>query len=65
VDIPKFFQIGWKVMESESAETYQHVITKLGAETVLTIIKKLTDTIDTNLKFETTVSIFRENSSFL
>ncbi|KAG4435121.1 hypothetical protein IFR05_009386 [Cadophora sp. M221] len=57
-----FFQMGWKLIESEDAGTRQHVITKLGAETGLAIIKTLTDIMVASQKDETTVSIFRDRT---
>ena len=62
VDTKKFFQTGWILIESEDAGTRQHVITKLGAETGLAIIKTLTDIMDASQKDETTVSIFRDRT---
>ena len=62
VDTKKFFQIGWNLIESENAGARQHVITKLGAETGLAIIKTLTDIMDTSQKDETTLSIFRDST---
>jgi hypothetical protein len=62
VDTQKFFQMGWNLIESEDAGTRQYVITKLGAETGLAIIKTLTDIMDANQKDETTVSIFRDRT---
>lgn len=52
VDTKKFFGIGWTLIESEDAGTRQHVITKLGAETGLAIIKTLTDSLDTSQNTE-------------
>ena len=54
--------MGWNLIESEDAGTRQHVITKLGAETGLAIIKTLTDIMDASQKDETTVSIFRDRT---
>jgi hypothetical protein len=48
VDTKKFFQMGWNLIESEDAGIRQYVITKLGAETGLAIIKTLTDIMDAN-----------------
>jgi len=62
VDTKKFFQMGWNLIESEDAETRQHIITKLGAKTGLTIIKTLTDIINASQKDETTVSIFKDRT---
>jgi hypothetical protein len=62
VDTKKFFQMGWNLIESGDAGTRQHVITKLGAETGLAIIKTLTDIMDASQKDETTVSIFRDRT---
>ncbi|KAF2128236.1 P-loop containing nucleoside triphosphate hydrolase protein [Dothidotthia symphoricarpi CBS 119687] len=62
VNIEKFFQIGWNIIESEDAGTRQRVITKLGEETGLAIIKTLTDGMDTNQRDETTISIFRDKA---
>ena len=62
VDTNKFFQMGWNLIKSEDAGTRQHVITKLGAETGLAIIKTLTDIMDASQKDETTVSIFRDRT---
>ncbi len=62
VDTKRFFQIGWNLIESEDAGTRQHVITKLGAETGLAIIKTLTDIMDASQMDETAVSIFRDRT---
>ncbi|KAL9119512.1 MAG: hypothetical protein Q9187_003935 [Circinaria calcarea] len=62
VDTEKFFQMGWNLIESEDAGTRQHVITKLGAETGLAIIKTLTDNMDVSQKDETIISIFRDRT---
>ena len=62
VDTNKFFQMGWNLIESEDAGTRQQVITKLGAETGLAIIKTLTDIMDASRKDETTISIFRDRT---
>jgi hypothetical protein len=62
VDTKKFLQMGWNLIESEDAGTRQHVITKLGVETGLAIIKTLTDIIDASQKDETTVLIFRDRT---
>ena len=62
VDTKKFFQMGWNLIESEDAETRQYVITKLGAETGLAIIKTLTDIMDASQSDETTLSIFRDRT---
>ena len=62
IDIKKFFQIGWNLIESEDTGIRQYVIIKLGAETGLIIIKTLTDIIDASQKDETTVSIFKDKT---
>ena len=62
VDTNKFFQMGWNLIQSEDAGTRQHVITKLGAETGLAIIRTLTDIIDASQRDESTISIFRDNT---
>ncbi len=62
VDTKKFFQMGWNLIESGDAGTRQHLITKLGAETGLAIIKIMTDIMDASQKDETTVSIFRDRT---
>ncbi|KAL9132322.1 MAG: hypothetical protein Q9175_006504 [Cornicularia normoerica] len=62
VDTKKFFQMGWNLIKSEDAGTRQQVITKLGAETGLAIIKTITDIMDASHKDETTVSIFRDRT---
>jgi hypothetical protein len=54
--------MGWNLIESEGARTRQHVITKLGAETGLAIIKTLTDIMDASQRGETTVLIFRDRT---
>jgi hypothetical protein len=54
--------MGWNLIESEDTGTRQYVITKLGAETGLAVIKTLKDIIDANQKDETTVSIFRDRT---
>ncbi|TEY28370.1 hypothetical protein BOTCAL_1025g00010 [Botryotinia calthae] len=62
VDTKKFFQKGWNLIESDDAGIRQQVITKLGAETGLAIIKTLTDIMDASQKDEITVSIFRDRA---
>ena len=54
--------MGWNLIKSKDVGTRQYVITKLGAETGLAIIKTLTDIMDANQKDETTVSIFRDRT---
>ena len=54
--------MGWNLIESQDTGTQQHVITKLGVETGLAIIKTLTDMIDVSQKDEATVSIFRDRT---
>lgn len=62
VDTKRFFQLGWNLIKNDNADIRQHVITKLGAETGLAIIKTLTDTMEANRKDETSVSIFRDRT---
>ncbi|KAI9784988.1 MAG: hypothetical protein M1839_001184 [Geoglossum umbratile] len=62
VDTKKFFQTGWNLIESGDAGTRQHVITKLGAETGLAIIKTLTEIMDAGQGGEATVSIFKDRT---
>ena len=62
VDTKKFLQMGWNLIESEDAGIRQHVITKLGAETGLAIIKALTDVMDAGQEDETTASMFRDRT---
>ncbi|KAF2793162.1 hypothetical protein K505DRAFT_350116 [Melanomma pulvis-pyrius CBS 109.77] len=62
LDTGTFFQIGWNLIKAEDAEIRQHVITKLGGEMGLEIIKTLTDIMDPNLKPETTISIFQDRT---
>ncbi|TGO16135.1 hypothetical protein BPAE_0516g00020 [Botrytis paeoniae] len=62
VDTKKFFQTGWNLIESDDAGIRQHVITKLGAETGLAIIKTLTELMDASQKDEYAVSIFRDRA---
>jgi hypothetical protein len=62
VDTEKSFQTGWNLTESEDAGTREHVITKLGADTGLAIIKILTDIMDASQRDETTISIFRDST---
>jgi hypothetical protein len=62
VDTKAFFQTGWNLIETKDAGTRQFVITKLGAETGLAIVKALTDSMDVNEQAETTVSIFRDRT---
>ncbi|ELR09946.1 hypothetical protein GMDG_04422 [Pseudogymnoascus destructans 20631-21] len=59
MDIDMFLQIGWKLIESEDAGTRQDIITKLGAEEGLSIIKSITDTMDASRTDETSISIFK------
>lgn len=60
VDTKGFFQMGWKLVDSEDADVRQYVITKLCAETGLAIIKTLTDSLQTSQREDTTLSIFRD-----
>ena len=60
VDIKSFFQMGWDIFEGEDAGTRQHVITKLGSETGLAIIKTLTDVMNANQKDNTIISILND-----
>ena len=62
VDTKKFFQMGWNLTKSDDEGTRQQVITKLGSETGLAIIKTITDIMDANQKDETTVSIFKDRT---
>ncbi|TGO06847.1 hypothetical protein BTUL_0451g00010 [Botrytis tulipae] len=62
VDTKKFFQTGWNLIESDDAGIRQHVITKLGAETGLAIIKTLTELMDASQKDEIVISIFRDRA---
>ncbi|OCL12491.1 hypothetical protein AOQ84DRAFT_419589, partial [Glonium stellatum] len=62
VETKSFFQMGWNLIESEDAAIRQHVITKLGAETGLAIIKTLTEIMDASQKNETTISLFRDRT---
>lgn len=62
VDTKKFFQMGWNLIKSEDAGTRQYVITKLGAETGLAIIKTLTDIMNASQEDETILSIFRDRT---
>jgi hypothetical protein len=62
VDTKKFFQTAWTLIKSEDAGIRQQVITKLGAETGLAIIKTLTDSMEASRKDETTVSIFQNRT---
>ncbi|KAI4140188.1 MAG: hypothetical protein L6R39_005902 [Caloplaca ligustica] len=62
VDTKQFLQMGWNIIESGDAGARQHVITKLGAETGLAIIKNLTDIMDASQENGATVSIFRDRT---
>jgi hypothetical protein len=62
VDTKRFFQMGWNLIECEDVGVRQHIITKLGAETGLAIIKTLTDIIGASQTDETTISIFRDRT---
>lgn len=62
VNTKLFFQMGWKLIDSEDTEARQHVIKKLSAETGLTIIKALTDTMVDTQQEKTIVSIFRDTA---
>ncbi|OBT49193.1 hypothetical protein VE00_00082 [Pseudogymnoascus sp. WSF 3629] len=57
-----FLQTGWKLIESEDAGIRQDIITKLGAEEGLSIIKSITDAMDASRTDETTISIFRDRT---
>ena len=60
MDTKSFFQIGWNLINSEDAGTRQHVITKLGAEVGLAIIKTLTDRMEASQEDQTNLSIFKD-----
>jgi hypothetical protein len=60
VDTKAFFEMGWKIMENEDPGTRQEVITKLGSEPGLAIIKLVTDSMDGVRKDEASVSIFQD-----
>jgi hypothetical protein len=60
VDTKKVFQLGCKLVDSDDAGTRQKVITMLGSEAGLAIIKSLTDVMDANQNSGTTLSIFRD-----
>ncbi|KAF1994313.1 P-loop containing nucleoside triphosphate hydrolase protein [Amniculicola lignicola CBS 123094] len=62
VDTRAFFQIGWNLIETEDAGIHQYIITKLGAETGLAIVKALTESMDVNQEAETTLSIFTDRT---
>jgi hypothetical protein len=62
VDTKIFFQMGWKLIETEDAETRQHIITKLGSEMGLAVIKSLTDIMHGNHDDGTVVSMFRDTT---
>lgn len=62
MDIERFLRIGWNLIESEDAGIRQDVITKLGAEAGLSIIKTITDTMDASQTDETSISIFRDRT---
>ncbi|KFZ11229.1 hypothetical protein V502_07659 [Pseudogymnoascus sp. VKM F-4520 (FW-2644)] len=62
MDIERLLQIGWNLIESEDAGIRQDVITKLGAETGLSIIKTITDTMDASQTDETSIAIFRDRT---
>ena len=54
--------MGWNLTKSDDAGTRQRVITKLGSETGLAIIKTITDIMGANQKDETTVSRFKDRT---
>ncbi|CZT11782.1 related to helicases [Rhynchosporium graminicola] len=54
--------MAWNLIESEDAGIRQYVITRLGAETGLAIIKTLTDIMDAGQRDEITLSIFRDRT---
>lgn len=58
-DTKAFFKLGWEIMENEDPGTRQEVITKLGAETGLAIIKTLTDSMDVIRNDDASVLIFK------
>ncbi|KFY34168.1 hypothetical protein V494_06994 [Pseudogymnoascus sp. VKM F-4513 (FW-928)] len=62
MNIELFLQIGWNIIESEDAGTRQNVITKLGAEEGLSIVKSITDTMDVDQTDETSISIFKDRT---
>lgn len=62
LNVEKFLQTGWKLIESEDAGVRQDVITKLGEEAGLSIIKSIADTMDASQTDETSISIFKERT---
>jgi hypothetical protein len=56
----QLFQIGWDLIAREEAATSQHIITKLGAEAGVAMIKALTELMDTSETEDNTLSIFGE-----
>ena len=62
VDTSRFFEMGWDLITRGDAGTRQHIITKLGAETGLVMVKALADLMVDGQIEETTVSIFRERT---
>ncbi|KFY58166.1 hypothetical protein V496_06233 [Pseudogymnoascus sp. VKM F-4515 (FW-2607)] len=62
LNVEKFLQTGWKLIESEDAGVRQDVVTKLGEEAGLSIIKSITDTMDASQTDETSISIFKERT---
>jgi len=54
--------MGWNLIKSKDVGTHQYIITKLGAETGLIIIKTLIDIINASKKGKTTISIFRDRT---
>ena len=62
MNVEMFLKTGWNLIESEDAAIRQDVITKLGAETGLAIIKAITDTMDNSQTDETSIWIFRDRT---
>ncbi|CAO2654557.1 Nn.00g112900.m01.CDS01, partial [Neocucurbitaria sp. VM-36] len=62
INTKDFFQIGWNLVESGDTGTRQYVITKLGAETGLAMIKNMTDIMDANEQNEAIVPIFKDRT---
>jgi AAA domain len=62
VDTSSFFKMGWNLIARGDAGTRQYIITKLGAETGLVMVKALADLMADGQVEETTVSIFKDRT---
>lgn len=62
VDLKRFFETGWDLVERGDAGTRQHIITKLASENGLAIIKALADLMTDGTSDNVTLPIFKDRA---